>query len=427
MARPRLTPEENELFKKFLMPGAPASSFDVNESSSPMATRGLMPAPKSPAFALTMDDITRPPLTDRLLNEPAPMPEKTPQTTLPLVPKAEAAAKTPEVDEDADFLKTFLADTTKPAPEPGDNPLKVLGQALSGFADAQMARSGGQSNFLERTIKVQDATDAKAKEAAALREANDPNSAKSKSYQALMKEMFPGMDVSKLSAAQAEKVMGPLGQLVEKREARKAKAEEKREKAAEAAKAPAGYRWTADGNLEAIPGGPASTKTPEVQKKETAKSRVTGNLKQLSSLYKTLDKMGGIVDTEDKALVNVGRRVASSGLGQMTGKMFGTQEQSIRNQINQLRPLLLQDIRQASEMGARGLDSEKELEFYLQAATDPTADIQTNLKALDVLDRAYGLGMGIGDRGGPRAGSIEDGYRFKGGDASDPNNWEKVS
>lgn len=29
--------------------------------------------------------------------------------------------------------------------------------------------------------------------------------------------------------------------------------------------------------------------------------------------------------------------------------------------------------------------------------------------------------------GGPKTGAVEDGYRFKGGDASDPNNWEKVN
>lgn len=39
------------------------------------------------------------------------------------------------------------------------------------------------------------------------------------------------------------------------------------------------------------------------------------------------------------------------------------------------------------------------------------------------MDRAAG-GKPAGK--GPKAGAVEDGYRFKGGDAGDPNNWEKV-
>ena len=64
-------------------------------------------------------------------------------------------------------------------------------------------------------------------------------------------------------------------------------------------------------------------------------------------------------------------------------------------------PLLINEIRQASKMGARGLDSVKELEFYLQAATDEKQDLQSNLDAIKILDMAYGLGGGItGDDGG---------------------------
>lgn len=133
----------------------------------------------------------------------------------------------------------------------------------------------------------------------------------------------------------------------------------------------------------------------EREKKRNAKSRVTGNLQQLKTLYEKLDRSNAIVNTDDNAAENLIASARSSGVGQTAGRIFGTDDQSIRNQINQIRPLLLQDIRQASEMGARGLDSEKELEFYLQAATDPKRDVQSNLAALEVLDNAYGLGLGL--------------------------------
>jgi len=158
-------------------------------------------------------------------------------------------------------------------------------------------------------------------------------------------------------------------------------------------KPPTGFRWTATGELEKIPGGPA--KTTDKEKKLAAQSRVSGNLETMAHLYNKLSEMGGIVDVEKSTIQNIPARIGSSRLGQLAGGAIGTQTQSIRNQINQIRPLLIQEIRQATEMGARGLDSEKELEFYLQAATDPARDIQSNLASINVLDKAYGLGVSI--------------------------------
>jgi hypothetical protein len=159
-------------------------------------------------------------------------------------------------------------------------------------------------------------------------------------------------------------------------------------------------------------------------KKQTAQTRVSQNLETMASLYNELSEKGGIVDTSKGALANVTRRASASGIGQAVGMAFGTEEQSLRNRIKSIRPLLMNDIRQASEMGARGLDSEKELEFYLQAATDPAQDIQYNLSALGVLDRAYGLGLGVkgaptpedGGGGGPQPGAVPAvGGTFNGG------------
>ena len=47
-------------------------------------------------------------------------------------------------------------------------------------------------------------------------------------------------------------------------------------------------------------------------------------------------------------------------------------------------------------MGARGLDSEKELEFYMRTATSLDTDTQSNLAAIAILDNAYGDGSVMG-------------------------------
>lgn len=137
---------------------------------------------------------------------------------------------------------------------------------------------------------------------------------------------------------------------------------------------------------------------PKVVSKQTAQGNVTDQLNQLHGFYSELSDRGAIVDTNSNALSNISSSIGASPLGQFIGKKVGTENQSLRNKIGQIKPLLINGIRQASQMGAKGMDSEKELEFYLQSATDPKVDIQTNMNALSVLDRAYGLGAGVGTK-----------------------------
>lgn len=68
------------------------------------------------------------------------------------------------------------------------------------------------------------------------------------------------------------------------------------------------------------------------------------------------------------------------------------EKEEIRNTIENRRPLILQSIMQATGMSARSLDSNRELEFYLQAASDPAAGFTTNVAALDTLSRIFGAG-----------------------------------
>ncbi len=158
-------------------------------------------------------------------------------------------------------------------------------------------------------------------------------------------------------------------------------------------KPPAGYRYTQDGNLETIPGGPADAKLGET---EAAKTGVSGELLKLRDLYTELQTKGAIVDTSKDFFSNFKNKVASSDVGQAVGGAIGTESQSIRQKIRNMQPVLISEIKKATGMSAKSMDSNAELKFMLQAVTDPSKDLQSNLDALDTLEKRFGVGASSG-------------------------------
>lgn len=165
-----------------------------------------------------------------------------------------------------------------------------------------------------------------------------------------------------------------------------------RAKEAASNKPPSGYRLTSDQNLEAIPGGPADLKA---KGKEEGRGQISTIANTLAAHYNNLEKMGAVIQPKQSTIKNVWERAAASGPGQMVAGAVGTKAQEIRDQIANSKPLLMAAIKQASGMSSQQLNSNAELQFYLQAATDPAKSLESNRAALAVLDQTYGLGNGI--------------------------------
>jgi hypothetical protein len=146
----------------------------------------------------------------------------------------------------------------------------------------------------------------------------------------------------------------------------------------------------------------AATKQTETDK---SKGQVDNLVAQLGSYYDALSDEGGITSTGLRAGSNVMAGLASSGLGQATGRLFGTQAQSQRNSIVQTRPLLVQAIKNATGMSAKQMDSNVELKMMLATATDPTLDIESNRRALANLAALYGTGSGAAPPPTPSLGA----------------------
>lgn len=169
----------------------------------------------------------------------------------------------------------------------------------------------------------------------------------------------------------------------------------------------------------------------DTKQNEQAKaiSDTQGTIAILRDSYDQLDKGGGITNTDKSGLANVEAAVSSSAPGQMVGKMFGTKNQSARNTIDQSRPLLMANIMRAMGITAKQLDSNAELKLWLNAATDPTLDLQANRSALDHLESMIGSGASthnapipslpagakqIGTSGGKPVYQTPDGKKFIG-------------
>lgn len=206
-------------------------------------------------------------------------------------------------------------------------------------------------------------------------------------------------------------------------------------------KPPVGFRWKPDGSMEYIPGGPADQKA---QLQKSGEGTVASVVADLRDKYNLLDSENAIVSEKNKVGTNIGAWLGSTGLGQTVGGAVGTKAQSARDSIAMTRPLLLQAIMKATGMSAKQMDSNAELKLYLATATDPTLGLQANQEALNRIENLYGGGAQPNSTaqtqqprpqtpqqpkpasGAPAIGETRGGYRFKGGNPADRNNWQKV-
>ena len=162
-----------------------------------------------------------------------------------------------------------------------------------------------------------------------------------------------------------------------------------------AGKPPSGYRTLANGDLEAIPGGPADLKAQAVAgMKAAGASDVDSAIAVLRDAYDRLEKGGGITSTDKNSFSNIGSSLSSSGPGQVLGRALGTNNQSARNDIAMTRPALLAALMKATGMSAKQMDSNAELKLWMATATDPTLDVESNRRALNNIERKY-IGSGV--------------------------------
>ena len=136
--------------------------------------------------------------------------------------------------------------------------------------------------------------------------------------------------------------------------------------------------------------GKEPTAAKDAQSKLEGADQFNSLISGLNDAYGRLNASNAIVSNENRAGTNLGAYIQSSGLGQGLGHMFGTDNQTIRDEITGMRPLLMAAIKQISGLSSKQMDSNKELSFYLEAATNPTKSYEYNMKQLQKLNELYG-------------------------------------
>jgi len=131
------------------------------------------------------------------------------------------------------------------------------------------------------------------------------------------------------------------------------------------------------------------------EKTETGKSQLQDELDTIRAAYQNLETMRAIPSTERSGVSNVASSIAASGLGQTTGRVFGTKEQVERDVISSSRYRLLNAVKQATGKGDGELNSNVELQTMLNSLSDPSQATQTVDRIISAMEDRYVKGQGM--------------------------------
>lgn len=123
------------------------------------------------------------------------------------------------------------------------------------------------------------------------------------------------------------------------------------------------------------------------QKKAAAQGELQNVIDTLKTAYADLDAMRAVPSEQRTAISNTLSYIASTGPGQVAGRMGGTEAQTQRDIIQSSRNLLFTAVKNATGKTSGELNSNVEFKSWLSALTDPTRSIQANQAILENLEK----------------------------------------
>lgn len=107
----------------------------------------------------------------------------------------------------------------------------------------------------------------------------------------------------------------------------------------------------------------------------------------LRMAYDELDRLRSVPSEQRGVISNALSWVASTGVGQVAGRIGGTEQQTQRDIIQSARNQILNAVKNATGMSAQQLNSNVEFKSWVESLTDPTKSYQANTAILDNLEK----------------------------------------
>lgn len=143
-------------------------------------------------------------------------------------------------------------------------------------------------------------------------------------------------------------------------------------------------------------GGLTATQAEKEKTKAIAREGIDNVLDEVDNALDGLRGLGEIRETGAGFFRNIKASALSSETGQKyIGKPFATPGQAYRDRINFIKPLFTSQLVQATGMGSKSLDSNKELQLFLNTINDPSVDYLVAKSQVELIRKIFGSGAQI--------------------------------
>ena len=131
---------------------------------------------------------------------------------------------------------------------------------------------------------------------------------------------------------------------------------------------------------------PTAAQVAKTEAQNQARVALSKDLQTVLGYYEKLTDIGGMVSPERTAAENIIASARTSGPGQVAERTVGTKAQTLRDNISNSRQRLLSHIKNATGASAQQMNSNVELQTWLNALTNPSQSIETVRETLGQLD-----------------------------------------
>jgi hypothetical protein len=140
------------------------------------------------------------------------------------------------------------------------------------------------------------------------------------------------------------------------------------------------------------PPGPEGTPAQQARAEgqRSARDMLSQELNTVMGYYEGLNRMGAMTSPSRAAAANVAAAARATGVGQTAERFLGTEAQTLRDNISNARLRILNHVKNATGATAAQMNSNVELQTWLNALTNPQQSIETVRETLGQMDAVLG-------------------------------------